>query len=248
MTDRPDRSPNQQISSAARTAGALLLGLVLAGGLALPVEAQEPPPIGPAVGIKVTATDVRPAQLEADFDLTWYTRTGPYSSTYAGYPYAGFPALDYGDGSTIPYTTLVLASSGGGPGGSNVYRNLASFTHTYANPGNYTVTGASICTACFRASVSIFDTASPTTPVSAYTLDYIPQTVVGNLAGSAVYSGTTTIFEGYALRYLVTGYLAVTNTTRVSFSVLDVPTASTWGLAALGGALLLTGLLVLRRI
>lgn len=248
MTDRAERSPNPQISSAVRLAGALLLGLVLAGGLALPLEAQGPAPPGPAVGIKVTPTDVRPGQLEADFDLTWYTRVGPYSSTTAGYPYAGFPALDYGDGSTIPSTTLVLASSGGGPGGSNVYRNLASFTHTYPSPGNYTVTGASICTACYRGSFSIFSTASPTTPLSAYSFDYVPQTVVGNLAGSVVYSGTYGLLEGLSLRYFLSGYQAVTNTTVVSFSVLDVPTASTWGLAALGGALLLTGLLVLRRI
>ena len=109
-------------------------------------------------------------------------------------------------------------------------------------------TGASICTACFRGTISYIETASPTTPISVTSFDYLPQTVVGNLAGSAAYSGTTTLFEGIALRYLVTGYLAVTNTTQVSFSVLDVPTASTWGLAALGGALLLTGLLVLRRI
>lgn len=248
MIDRANRSPTQSASPGQRPPVALLLGLVLAGVLGLPIEAQGPPPLGPAVGIKVTPTDVRPGQLEADFDLTWYTRVGPYSSTSAGYPYAGFPALDYGDGSTIPYTTLVLASSGGGPGGSNVYRNLASFTHTYPSPGNYTVTGASICTACFRGTLSYFDTASPTTPISVSSFDYLPQTVVGNLAGSAVYSGTTTLFEGIAVRYLVTGYLAVTNTTQVSFSVLDVPTASTWGLAALGGALLLTGLLVLRRI
>lgn len=205
--------------------------------------------VAPGVGIKVTVTDVRRDTLEADMDLTWYTRVGPYPSTYAGYPYIGYPALDYGDGSTLSYTTLVLASSGGGPGGSNVYRNLASFTHTYPALDDYTVTAASFCTICGRYAVTVFPTASPDSPVFSSQASYTPQTVVGNLVAPTSYQTTFSIGDGYSIRLLYDVYLAVTNTARVRFlSVLDVPTASTWGLAALGGLLLLSALVVLRRL
>lgn len=205
--------------------------------------------LGPAVGIKVTVTDVRPSLREADLDLTWYTRLGPYPSTTAGLPYAGYPALDYGDGSTVPYTTLALASSGGGPGGSNVYRNLASFTHTYPALGSYTVTGASFCTYCLRTRYAFFPPGSPAPASFAYSYDYVPQTVVGNLAGALAYSGTTYIpYLSISVRYMLTYYLAVTNTTQVAFNILEVPTASTWGLLALGSLLALMGLVLLRRL
>lgn len=212
--------------------------------------AAGPGVLGPAVGIKVTVTEVRNATLEADMDLTWYTRVGPYPSTSAGYPYAGFPALDYGDGSTLSYTTLALASSGGGPGGSNVYRNLASFTHTYPSPGSYTITGASICTYCLRVQAVYFPTGSPPPATFTTSFDYVPQTVVGNLAGTYVYSGTTsTFFNISSVRYMVTYYLAVSNTTQLELrGPFAVPTASTWGLAVLGALLALTGLFVLRRV
>jgi len=203
--------------------------------------------LGPAVGIKVTITDVRPASLEADLDLTWYTRVGPYPSTTAGYPAAGFPALDYGDGATLSYTTLALASTGGGPGGSNVYRNLASFTHTYPATGNYTVTGASFCTYCLRTQYAFFPPGSPAPASFSYSYDYVPDTVVGNLAGTRHYSGTVDLVD-YSVRYLATYYLAVTNTAQLALLAPDVPTASPWALIALGAALSLAGMLVLRRV
>jgi len=207
----------------------------------------RPPLPGSAVGIKVTVTEVRNHLLEADMDLTWYTRVGPYPSTLAGYPAIGYPALDYGDGSTLSYTTLALASSGGGPGGSNVYRNLASFTHTYPAPGTYTITGASICTFCYRTQYVFFPPGSPVPTTFSYSYDYVPQTVVGNLAATYKYSGTTDFFD-YSVRYAYTVYLAVTNTTQVMLrGPLSVPAASTWGLVALGALLALGGLAVLRR-
>jgi hypothetical protein len=210
--------------------------------------------LGPAVGIKVTVTDTRPEVLEADMDLTWYTRVGPYASTTAGFPLIGYPALDYGDGSTLSYTTLALASSGGGPGGSNVYRNLASFTHTYPAFGSYTVTGASFCTACYRSQYVFFPAGSPAPTTFSYSYDYVPQTVVGNLRATVNYSGTvnlgdiTEVFSDTSVRYMFTAYLAVTNTAQVAFSVLEVPTASTWSLLALGVLLAVTGLVLLRRL
>lgn len=229
----------------------LCAALVLLLGLAgQPLAAQEGGPLlTGAVGIRVTPTAVRPDALEADLDLTMYTRVGPYPSTYAGVPYFGLPAIDYGDGSTLPSTTLVLASSGGGPGGSNVYKNLASFTHTYPSHSAFTVTAASYCTFCARIQYALFPQGSPVPPTFSYSYDYIPQTVIGNLAGKYVYSGTTPVFffSSYSVRYLTTYYAAVTNTALVDLrSVLEVPTTSAWGLALLGGLLLLSGLAVLR--
>jgi len=226
------------------------IGLAVLVALSVPpAGAQEGPPLMGAVGIRVTPTAVRPNFLEADLDLTMYTRVGPYPSTYAGVPYFGFPAIDYGDGSTLPSTTLVLASSGGGPGGSNVYKNLASFTHTYPGHGAFTVTAASYCTYCFKTQYAFFPPGSPAPPTFSYSYDYLPQTVIGNLAGKHVYSGTTYLsFASYSVRYMFTYYAAVTNTALVDLrSVLEVPTTSTWGLALLGGLLLLSGVTVLRR-
>ncbi|MGD2116112.1 MAG: hypothetical protein PVG07_13745 [Acidobacteriota bacterium] len=231
----------------------MLLGLLLAGVITLPLAAQEgPPSLGGTVGIKITATDVRSESLEADFDVTMYTRLFTYSTFPAGVPTFGLPAIDYGDGDTLPTTTLVLASAGGGPGGSNVYQNLASFTHTYPSPGPYTVTAAGYCTLCGRSEYTIFPAGSPGNPTYTGTFDLLPTMVIGNLAATTFFSGTTSLIfsPSYSVRYAVTLYYAVTNTTRIFLdqNILEIPTASTWGLAALGGLLLLSGLLVLRRI
>lgn len=246
------RTLSQRTPSARLPRTFLLFAVVgLLTFVAAPGAAQEGPPgpgvLGPAVGIRVTPTDVRPQTLQADFDLTWYTRVGPYPTTVAGYPTAGFPALDYGDGSTVPSTTLVLASSGGGPGGSNVYRNLTSFTHTYPSPGVFTVTGASFCTACVRSQFVYFPTGTPAPNTFTGGVDYVPTIVVGNLAGTTVGSGTVGLID-FSVRYVYTYYLAVTNTTQVDLrSILEVPTATPWALALLGGLLLLSGLAVLRQ-
>lgn len=223
--------------------------LVAVAALAAPPAVAFPGGgLAPGVGIKVTVTDVRRDSLEADMDVTWYTRVGPYPTTVAGYPYIGYPALDYGDASTLSYTTLVLASASGGPGGSNVYRNLASFTHTYPAVDDYTVTAASFCTLCGRYAVSIFPAASPNSPSFVTSANYTPQTVVGNLAAPTLYQTTFPIGDGYSIRLLYDVYLAVTNTAEVAFlTVLDVPTASTWGLVGLGALLLVSGLVLLRR-
>lgn len=230
----------------------MLLALIyvgVAGLFASPAAAQEPGggiPFQGAVGIKVTPTAIRLQSLEADFDLAMYTRLGPYPSTYAGVPTFGIPAIDYGDGSTLSTTTLVLASSGGGPGGSNVYRNLASLTHTYPSGAVYKVTASSYCTFCFRLQYVFFPPGSPVPPAFTASVDYVPQTVIGNLAARYTYNGTTS-FEGTSVHYHSTYYGGVTNTARVNlFNVLAVPTVSTWGLALLGALLLLSGLIVLR--
>ena len=246
---QPQRHPRR--TSPLQVGALLLLGLLLAPIAAL---AQEPPP-GPSgladgVGIRVSISDLRPHDLEADLDLTMYTRVGPYSSTNAGVPTYGFPALDYGDGDTLATTLLVLEGTGTGPGGSNVYRSAASFTHTYPASGSYTVTAASLCTACVRAEYTFLYPGGTPTASGPGTIDYRPQTVVGNLAGTYTYSGTTeTPFGSYLVRYAATYYLAVTNTARVElFPLLEIPTTSTWGLLLLGASLLVAGWFALRRL
>jgi len=226
-----------------------LTGLLALGSLvATAAGAQELPPLASGVGIRITPTDVRPETLQADFDLTVYTRVGPYSTTYAGVPTVGLPAIDYGDGSTLSTTTLFLASSGGGPGGSNVYKNLASFTHTYPARTTYSVTAASYCTGCLKSQYAFFSPGSPVPTTFTASYDYLPQTVIGNLAAKYSGSGTTSFFD-FSVRYVYTAYAAVTNTAQVDLrSVLDVPTATPWALALLGGLLLLSGLAVLRQV
>lgn len=230
-------------------AAALLAAFV---ALAAAPAATAFPPFRPAVGIKVTVADTRLDSLEADLDLVVYTRaeTSPaHPGALVGYPTASYPALDYGDGSSLGHTTLALASSGGGPRGTNVYRNLASFTHTYPARGVYTVTAADYCPVCFRGQLTYFPLGSPGSPTSVSSFDYVPETVIGNLAGRRTYTGTTsTPFGSYSVRYAVTAYVAVTDTAQVVLqSVLDIPTASTWGLLALGLGLALSGLYLLPR-
>ncbi len=244
-------SPSKRSGHVSQFPFALVLALVCAGLVLLaptPVLAQEGPPLAGAVGIKVTPTDVRPQTLEADFDLTWYTRVGPYPSTVAGTPLIGLPALDYGDGSTVPTTTLVLASSGGGPGGSNVYRNLASFTHTYPSAGSFTARAASFCTFCVRSQYVLFPPGSPVPQTFTGSINYIPTTVVGNLA--AKYSGSDTVYFSFlatSVHYRYTYYAGVSNTAQVILQQAEaIPAASPWGLAILSGLLLLAGVAILR--
>lgn len=223
-----------------------MLGILL-GAVATPAGAQ-PPRLADGVGIRVTVADVRPELLEADLDLTMYTRVGPYGSSYAGVPTYGFPAIDYGDGSTVPSTTLFLAGTGTGPGGSNVYRNAASFTHTYPAPGQYTVTAASLCTACIQGNYTFLYPGGTPTSFGSSTIDYMPATVVGNLAGTTTSSGTmATPFGFYLVRFVMTYYQAVTNTGPVNLQAAPIPTSSSWGHLILGGGLLLLGVFLLHR-
>ncbi len=226
----------------------VLVVVACVGSLALSVVPAGAQSLSNGVGIKVTPTDVRPQNLEADFDLTWYTRVGPYPSTTAGSPAIGLPALDYGDGSTVPYTTLVLASSGGGPGGSNTYRNLASFTHTYPSAGSYTVRAGSFCTLCVRSQYVYFPAGSPVPSTFTGSIDYVPTTVVGNLA--AKYSGSNTFYLSglsTSVHYRYTYYAGISNTAQVVLQQAEaIPAASPWGLAILSGLLLLAGVAILR--
>lgn len=232
---------------------ALALALAcLAGAPPATAGIIEEPGLSDTVGIRVSVTDLRPEVLEADLDLTMYTRFPYASSTYpAGAPTFGVPALDYGDGSTVPTTPLALASSGGGPNGSNVYRSLTSFTHTYPVPDQFTVTAGMFCTLCGRSDYVLFNTGSPVPDTFTDSFDLLPTSVIGNLAARTEFGDTLQIGPSTSVRYQATVYYAVTNTTQVDLrrpAVIEIPTLSEWGLIALSAALMLLGLGWLRRL
>lgn len=185
------------------------------------------------------------------FDLGLFP-IGPFPYIPAGAPSFGYPALDYGDGSTLPYTYLSLTDTGGGPGGTNVYRNPATFTHTYPGPGNYTVRTSLQCIFCVRGQITYFPAGSPTNPTSSYSFDYVPDTIIGNLAATYRYTGTTVspYSPAYSYRYQITYYGAITNSivAAVHGSIQEIPTLSEWGLIALGLLLAGVGLVTLRRL
>ena len=103
-----------------------------------------------------------------------YTRgLGPYG--VAGLSVV--PALDFGDGSSVPYATLALADTGGGPGGSNVYRTLASFTHTYPDTEVYTATAGMSCVDCVFSAFVYFPPGSPVPGTLTASSDRLPTSV-----------------------------------------------------------------------
>jgi len=230
-----------------------LLAVIVTLAWPAPARGQEPAPYH-VVGIKATVTGTDPLANQADLDVTVYvSSTDSYPFTYLGFPYSPFnlPAIDYGDGNTLSSTTLPLASPGGGPNGTNVYRNAVSFHHTYPGPGNYTVRVNSNCCVGFQGTFKVLYTPSPTTPVLSTTYDTIPTIITGNPAATTRYAGTYTPTEApsYRLVYSYYGLLALSNTVpvRLVFPVLKVPTASATALLALGIALLATGTWLLRR-
>lgn len=255
-TSRPRKADHRRVAWGDTTLQRALPALTLALAwlaLAGPATAgiSPDPSLSNTVGIRVSVTELRPDSLEADLDLTMYTRF-PYAySTYpAGAPTFGVPALDYGDGSTVPTTPLALATSGGGPNGSNVYRSLTSFTHTYPTADTYTVTAGMFCTLCGRSDYVLFNAGSPVPDTFTGSYDLLPTSVIGNLAARTEFGDTLQIGLGTSVRYAVTLYYAVTNTTRVDFlgpSVIEIPTLSEWGLVGLSVVMMLLGLAWLRR-
>lgn len=238
--------------------GALaVLGLVTS---LLAVPAAEAQTLPGAVGIRVSASNVDEVTNSADLDMTMYTRgLGP--SGLAGRPsyYAALPALDFGDGSTIPTLTLALSSTipalgtevAGGVGGpTTVYRTLASLSHSYPAAADYTATAGMACVFCVQSSYVFFPPGSPPPPTFTATGNFLPATLVGNLVAPVTSSATAYISAlGTSVRFAATYFLGVSNTTQVPLGtvVLEVPTASEWGLGALGALLLLAGLALVRR-
>lgn len=117
----------------------LLIGLVLVLS-ATPVHASH------WDGIKVTITNLDVPTKTSDIDITAYTSTtntlsnlvkiGPFPYV-AGAPI--YPAIDWGDGSTVSTTSLTVIATGP-PAAMR-----GSFSHSYGGVGPYTVRVASGC-------------------------------------------------------------------------------------------------------
>lgn len=245
----PSRPRVEQTRARGRLRQWPALALLIAASWLFPAEAVEAQGAQGKVGIRITTSNVDAEMLSADFDLTMYTRGyGPMGT--AGRPtyYADLPALDYGDGSTIPTLTLAFASSvptTGVIGTTTVYRSLASLSHTYPAPDDYVATAGMACVACFRSSYVFFPPGSPPPETFTAEFDRLPDPLIGNLVAPNRTEGTAYITAlGTSVRFLATYFPGVSNTATLPFGqvVLEVPTASQWGLGAFGALLLALGL------
>ena len=224
------------------------IGGVLEGGIEGAITADT-------VGLRVVVSSLDPALRTADLDVVMYTRgLGPRTTTPSGARVArigstarGYPAIDFGDGSTIPVATLALTSTGGGPGGSNVYRSPVSFRHTYPSSTTFEARAAMPCAGCFRGSYVVFPAGSPPPGTFTAMFNFRPANIVGSLPLRLTFAGTAyNSFISNSVRYQSTSYPVVTNSAQVVFGP-DIPTVSTWGLLALGLLLLGSGLALIRR-
>jgi hypothetical protein len=205
------------------------------------------------VGVRVSVTDVRPETLEVDFDVTGYTQHrdgtlgGPPSGNpiLLGTPLVGYPAFDFGDGSTVVQTTLPLATVAGGPGGTHVYRR--SFTHSYPAPGSFRLTVGSTCGLCYSVRYYRSRTSAPTVITSYYRRPPHP-IVTGHVAQTTTFVGTF-VSPPYIFRRFTYFVQALTNGTDVHLAptAAPIPAVSSAGLVVLGVLLAGAGLLLLRR-
>lgn len=105
-------------------------------------------------GIRATVTNESPGTNSATVDVTVYASTGSDAGqndrdngpadgpfTYIGSSFYGIPAIDWGDGSTTPQTTIPLVASGT----PATFRG--SFSHTFPNTDPRTVSVFSNCCA-----------------------------------------------------------------------------------------------------
>ena len=206
---------------------------------------------------------VPPTQILGNIDLSG---TIQYSYLYRIGIDGGLPAIDYGDGVSVPATTLPLLSSAstGGGGTRRVFRG--SFTHTYGAPGDYTVRVASACCpgtgttpyagtpvtagaypAIFRLTYSVQLRYNLT---GSYSIRYINSTVpsTSTLGPLPAPSGTVTYDSTYTYPITTPGYpIQMIGSAFVpGLSTVEVPLSS-GGLLALASLLALAGLLALRR-
>jgi len=189
----------------------------------------------PAVGLKVSNVVADPNSLQATFDITEFLPIQyPYPTAWLGVPlstyYQAFPAIDYGDGSTLVangisgrLTGMPFVSSGtfqtenGGSRSAQLFRG--SFAHTYPTQANYTLTAYSTCCNDFP-----------------------------SYSGSGIITGNKFSFQIKGV------YYDLSATAPVNFAgggpgvpPEAIPTASRAGLLLLGGVLAGAGLWVLRR-
>jgi hypothetical protein len=211
----------------------------------------------------VYTINIPPTQLIFNFNVSG---TIQYSYFYRTTVDGGLPAIDYGDGVTVPATTVPMVSSAttGGGGIRRVFRG--TFTHTYATPGDYTVRVAS---ACCPGTGTTPDTGSAVT-FGAYpgVLSYLYAFNVNyNVTGSssfrvinstvpstntygpyAVSPGTYTYTSAFTTPLSTLGRPAqmVNSATVPGLAVMEVPISS-GGLLFLASLLALAGWFVLRR-
>lgn len=264
-----------------------------AGALAGAPEALASPPIG-HLGDYVTTGAFSSTYTYGPYSGTTTTRTAPhnagtnrYISTYTystivrydlRYHVVGdgaVPAIDFGDGQTVPATTLpTLATSTTTVGGAvrRVFRG--SFTHMYAdqtmphtirvasapNPtGGTPFTGQSLTAAAypFHASTQVQThfTASIRSTYGYRTIYHSSGSNSTTVNTRGPYANgpspvfTTSNSYSNSGTFGTTGYPAqLVNTARVpGLAVIQVPAASSWGLLLLVGLLALTGAVLILR-
>ena len=228
---------------------------------------------GRPAGIRITVTNVDSTSGQVDFDVTLNTATyygygtisprygllGSYvfTSFYATtYPpgYTGqllnpvVPAIDYGDGSVVGNIQIPQV-------GPNQYRG--SFSHTYPGPGTYDLRASANSVLLGPTTSVTFTTGNQVTNPNQYSSG--SQTIYGSWVGRSFFGGATTYrlvgpvgnVHVWGVSNSVTsgspygaagGGLAIT-----APPVIEVPTASDFGLLIL--ALLLGGMgaVILRR-
>ena len=101
-------------------------------------------------GIRITETNVD--NLDVDIDVTAFDSTSSTeASAYLGTYYNQVPAVDWGDGSTVPRygygssTGIPLAATSTSVNGIPVRAYRGSFSHTYGAPGDYSITANTTC-------------------------------------------------------------------------------------------------------
>lgn len=211
------------------------------------------------IGLRITVTDVNPTTGTVEFDITVVddditdgvasTDSRPFddiaigtrftydrytSVTYDQYVYEAVnvtlpPAIDFGDGQTVPFARLPLVSDITADPGT--FRG--SFSHTYTTPGNYTITA--FVAAAYGVALGDITTGDPVSTG--------PATVTqANVAGTD--QRTENIDSTEAVGILNTAAVEV-----VLFSpVSEIPSLGRFGLLALGLALAAFGVVVLRRL
>jgi len=189
--------------------------------------------------------------------------------TSASYWRGPVPAIDFGDGSTIPVTTLTSASTTNTVGGFTTRVFRGSFSHTYGDQGDYAIRVASppntypLVSVAYGSALTrdgyplerTYGIASQwyfTTPIS----DQHSTLLVNILLGTSTTLPTTTditstVTGGNQLHFSPFGTVGavgqVAATTAASLSVIEVPAASTWGLLVLALILAATAVVVIRR-
>lgn len=125
---------------------ALLAAVVL---MAVPASANH------IRGMRIVQTGLDPNTLTIDVDVFGYAVDSYLYSTLfvggnTGYGAAVLPAIDWGDGSTVPFagygpvTGIPIIATATSVGGQSVNVYRGSFSHVYAAPGDYTIRTSSV--------------------------------------------------------------------------------------------------------